>query len=606
MADDNKPQRRLKREATPGSSSAIDIAMGAAASGKGLPEIARRVLEEQADYLHAQTAELKLSHIGNSVRAVLWGVLALLALGMLLLIGAVVVRAARADALVVESFKVPPAMAAKGLSGDVVATQVLDQLAALQQKTESTRAASSYANNWGNDLKIDIPNTGATADQIWTLLRGWLGKETRISGEVIETPQGLALTARVGGKPGERFVSKTNDLDSLVGQGAKLIFKQTQAYRYAISLDETKPEGLAEATAILSRLTSDESPIERKWAYNGLSVLTRTSADIERSIVMANKALEIDPSMIPALGNLHFGQRRLGHDQQAVETLARAYAIRPGSEYDQRIVKVNNCMTRAGRGDILRDQADSRWARTCFEELGLNDYGWYAQAQLAAMRHDGGEAARLLTSAGGAHVDDPATIAETRLLVAMGADDQPAIAAALSALVIEMDRLHGKRGKAFEPELRTYYWPLEAEALTRVGRGRDAMVVANRTPLDCYACVRVRGLAAWAVGDRKAAQRWFAQAVRQGPRLPAAYLDRGRLLHEAKHYAAANADFAEAVKLSNRGWADAFRYQGDNLVALRRADEARAAYDLALKLAPKWAALRDARARVRSSVALGS
>ncbi|MDP1908543.1 MAG: hypothetical protein Q8K85_09585, partial [Hyphomicrobium sp.] len=135
MAEDVKPQRRLKREAMPVSSSAIDIAMGAAASGKGLPEIARRVLEEQADFLHAQTAELKLSHVGNSVRAVLWGIIALLALGLLLLVGAVVMRAIRSDALVVESFKVPPAMAAKGLSGDVVATQILDKLAEMQEQS---------------------------------------------------------------------------------------------------------------------------------------------------------------------------------------------------------------------------------------------------------------------------------------------------------------------------------------------------------------------------------------------------------------------------------------------------------------------------------------
>ena len=37
MAEDAKPQRRLKRETMPGSSSAIDIAMGAAALGKPWP-----------------------------------------------------------------------------------------------------------------------------------------------------------------------------------------------------------------------------------------------------------------------------------------------------------------------------------------------------------------------------------------------------------------------------------------------------------------------------------------------------------------------------------------------------------------------------------------
>ena len=63
------PRRRSAREALPESPNPVDIAMAAAASGKPLPDIARRVLEEQAELLHAQRIELKLRHIGEVVRA---------------------------------------------------------------------------------------------------------------------------------------------------------------------------------------------------------------------------------------------------------------------------------------------------------------------------------------------------------------------------------------------------------------------------------------------------------------------------------------------------------------------------------------------------------
>src|SRR5215207_4908334 len=198
-----KARRKTVRGTVPDTPDPVDIAMAAAASGKPLPEAARSVLEKharlidcQARLTNAQCAELRLGKIGEGVRAALWAMLAILAFALLALIVAVVVRASRSDSLIVQSFRVPPALEAQGLTGEVVATQVLDKLADMQERTGSVRAASTYANNWEDELKIEIPNTGASTAEIWTLLRGWLGKETRISGEVIRMADGLALTAR--------------------------------------------------------------------------------------------------------------------------------------------------------------------------------------------------------------------------------------------------------------------------------------------------------------------------------------------------------------------------------------------------------------------------
>src|SRR5215207_5619191 len=192
-----KARRKTVRGTVPDTPDPVDIAMAAAASGKPLPEAARSVLEKharlidcQARLTNAQCAELRLRKIGEGVRAALWAILAILAFALLALIVAVIVRAARSDALVVQSFEVPAALQARGLTSKVVAIKVLDRLATMQEQTQSIRAASTYANNWENDLSIDIPNTGTTTDDIWKLLRGWLGKETRISGEVSETGEG--------------------------------------------------------------------------------------------------------------------------------------------------------------------------------------------------------------------------------------------------------------------------------------------------------------------------------------------------------------------------------------------------------------------------------
>ena len=210
---------------------------------------------------------------------------------------------------------------------------------------ESARAASTYANNWEDDLKIDIPNTGATTDQVWKLLRGWLGKETRISGEVIDLGDGLALTARVGAKPGQRFVSADRDLDALIAQGAELIFKRTQPYRHAVYVGRI-PEREAERYDLLMALTSDPSPVERKWAFSGLAYDRRVMGFFADAVRMADKRpRHRSTAHSRARQSGASAQLLLGHDQASMDGMAKEAESRGSDQYDARISAANRCAT---------------------------------------------------------------------------------------------------------------------------------------------------------------------------------------------------------------------------------------------------------------------
>jgi tetratricopeptide (TPR) repeat protein len=596
------PSRRSAREALLDNHNPVDIAMAAVASGKALPDVARRVLEEQADLLRAQRVELRMRHVGETVRAALWAILAIAAFAIIALIAAVVVRAAKSDALIVQSFRVPPPLEAKGMSGEVVATQVLDKLAEMQSTSESARAASSYANNWENDLKIDIPNTGASTDQVWKLLRGWLGKETRISGEVIETGAGIALTARVGARPGQRFVSETGNLDAVIAQGAELIFRSTQPYRHAIYLGDI-PERMNERHTLLQQLTHDPSPIERKWAFNGLAYDLRRKGDFRGSIVMARRALAIDPEMLPALGNLAAAHSLLGHDQQAFDVNLLERRTEVGVGYDPRIVAANRCGQLADMGSYTRNPRQIDEAAACLESSS-GSYSAYA----AATRLDGNwlrhEAAPLLAfrqpvMAGVPDIDAAAVQAFQQLRGEMVRGASPALSRALDVYAKAADARasSGPNAAFYRAGTPTQSWPVQAEALALLGRNAEARALAAQTPLDCYECVRARGLVAARSGQPMAAQRWFAEAARQGPRLPAAFVDWARLLAAHRRFDGAEARFAKAAKLASN-WADPLKYWGDALAARGKPRDALAKYDAALKLAPKWAELRQARARL--------
>lgn len=608
------PPRKARRKAVqgvlPDTPDPIEIAMIAAASGKPLPDAALNVLEKharlidcQAELAKAQCSELKLRKVGEGVRAVLWGTLAIAAFGVIALIGAVLVRASGSDALIVQSFRVPPRLEARGLKGEVVATQVLDKLADMQGRTKSVRAASTYANNWDDELKIDIPNTGASTDQVWKILRGWLGKETRISGEVIEIGDDLALTARVGSSPGQRFQSPNADFDALITKGAELIYRQTQPYRYAVYLARTGRE--AEQSPIFHELTAHASPMERKWAYSGLSLNANSRGDFRASVKMAARALAIDPLMAPALANGAQAHQSLGHDQLALDMRLLSYKQKPDrAEYDPSIAATNRCYDLFAIAQLLRDPDTSDDAAACYVTHDVLDVAspTYARAEAAFLRHDPDRAAMLTTKSLNSL---PAPIAEylkagMRLAVEMDKGASPALVTALDNYrkVAVIPASAGLTAKALNAAAPTSVWPGEAEVLLMLGRAGEAQALIGRTPLDCYDCVRVRGLTAQALRDAPAAQRWFTEAVRQGPRLPAAYVDWGRFLTQHRRFDDAQVRFAKAAELAPN-WADPLKYWGDALIAQGKHYEAKEKYDAAVKLAPKWEELQLARARLR-------
>ncbi len=595
-----RPRRPLKA-ALPNTPDPIEIAMVAAASGKPLPDVARRILEEQARLIRAQIADLRLRHVGEGVRALLWAVLAIAAAALLALMIAVVLRAARTDALLVQSFRVPPALEAEGLSGEVVATQVLDKLAEMQERTESVRGASTYANNWEDQLKIEIPNTGASADQVWKLLRGWLGKETRISGEVIRTKDGLALTARVGSAPGKRFVSAAGDLDRLITQGAELIYEKTQPYRYAIYLSND-PMRASEGTPVLQRLASDDFKSEHKWAFSGLSVQLRRAGDFHGAVAMAEKALAIDRQMLSATANLGSASLALGHDQMTADTYERQFELPLTAEYDSRIIAANRCAQIATLGWIMRDQRRAAEAVSCLQNSSgtLASGVGRARANLHLLKHEPGTAATFVEKAS---VSLPAqaalaVTAEVRLRAEMLRGSSPGLVRALQEfdLAAEAASADAETGfyRALAPRLA---WPLRAEALAILGNYSDAATLIAKTPLNCYTCVRVRGIVAGGMGDRTGAQKWFAEAVRQAPRLAPAYVDWGRLLLNAGRIGSAHDKLNQAARLAPH-WADPLKHLGDAFAAGGKKPEALQRYDAALKLAPNWTELRTARARV--------
>jgi predicted Zn-dependent protease len=122
----------------------------------------------------------------------------------------------------------------------------------------------------------------------------------------------------------------------------------------------------------------------------------------------------------------------------------------------------------------------------------------------------------------------------------------------------------------------------------------SATALMAQSPADCYLCVRIRALIAASAGDRAGADRWFAEAVRQAPELPMAYWQWGQTMLVRGDLAGATKQLALAHEKGSH-FADPLKTWADVIVKQGSPGEALAKYDEALKYAPNWKKLKEAR-----------
>jgi tetratricopeptide (TPR) repeat protein len=215
-------------------------------------------------------------------------------------------------------------------------------------------------------------------------------------------------------------------------------------------------------------------------------------------------------------------------------------------------------------------------------------------ARAAALLHDGGTAAgrlaRLETLGDGQTL--PVLEARWRLAAAVG--DWPSARATAEALMKAADlaRAASQASAAgfIQAKRETVYEPWLALSQARTGQVTQAQAVVGQTPLDCYLCVRARAQVAAAAGDRAGADRWFAEAVRQGPSLPYAHLEWGQAKLARGDVRGALAELAKARSLGPR-FADASEAWGEALLASGDAAAAEQKFQAAAALAPRWGRL---------------
>ena len=101
-----------------------------------------------------------------------------------------------ADGLVIKAFSVPPAMAARGVTGEALAAETVDRLNGISDAAVSAETQRTVSGDWGHDISIQIPETGVSLSQVDEWLRGRLGHQRRVTAELMQGDDGrLTLVA---------------------------------------------------------------------------------------------------------------------------------------------------------------------------------------------------------------------------------------------------------------------------------------------------------------------------------------------------------------------------------------------------------------------------
>lgn len=563
---------------------------------------ARALLHEQLLLVREQRRTERLNQVDRRAATGLKLLTAAAGVFVAIALGAMAWNASQDRSLVITALQVPPDLAARGLTGEVLSGQLLDRIAAIDARAQSLRAAETFRNAWSGDIQVEIPQTGVSIGQLDRYLRDWLGHRTLIGGEVFHDQAGLVMTVRAGaGSTTAR--GPDAQLDALLQRTAEGVFEQTQPYRYSKYL-EASGRG-AEAMAAARRLADRGPASERPWAWAQISNLLGQAGDVAGAEAAGRRSVALDPSNGLGWLNLESAQFTLGHEQQARDSIRRSVSLlRSGrggvSELGVAIGIANASTEPMIMGDFTAALAASRAAPPInYMNLDSDTPGY--EAGLLARLHRTGEARRRLGTrsdvASIARMGDLGDLYTPQFFIAAEEDNWVEAAA-----VLERSLAASREDPRFGPDAAARFLrPYLALAYARLGRAADARALLAATPPDCYRCVLYQGRTLAVLGDIPGSERAFAAAVRLAPAIPAAYAAWGQA-----RLARGDVDGAIRVlrQAQERGprWADPLKYEGDALAGRRDWDGALSRYAAAAERAPRWGALHLAWGRALAAL----
>ena len=566
-----------------------------------------RLVDRQTEYL-ADKDKFELSHLRwRRFTEQMKGALQIMtaAMGTAVAAGLLMLawNARQADGLVVESFSVPPAFIQAGVSGGVIADDLTSKIEEVRETalSQSQHSAKNVSNDRGEDIKVEIPDTGVSFSEAWRYLRLWLGHERQINGNIRNLTDGkIALTVSLAKERSFTFNGASGNLDQLEYQAAVKVFSDIDPYNYVLYLVAI---GRAdEALAAAERATQlAQTPEESAGAYALWSAMTRSlTANMTMAITRARIGTALGPKFIAAPREIMLSSMLLGHDEDALQQARLMLTMReedqPAIQKDEAFkdnIALSKFFLYGALGDYAKAAAAQGGCANCpLTSLRLR------RAEYLVRNHDIAIGRATIEEASAM---DPliGSLAHTNLggdphraryyLDVERGDWRGAVRESLTFIAsLQADPTAIQPLKALRVSVQGR--PLLAYALARNGDLVAAHLAVDLSPGDCYLCMRARGRIDALEKNWNGADYWFARAARAAPSIPQAYTDWGHALLKHGKLDDAIVQFALA---NQRGpnFADPLEGWGEALMAKNQSHLALEKFGAANKYAPNWGRL---------------
>lgn len=449
----------------------------------------------------------------------------------------------RRDQVIIEPIAVPEALAARGMTAEVVASRIWDGLSDVRLAARTSKESIAALPD-SRRVEFSFPDSGLSIESlVFHVRRLFNAYETRIAGEFVCATadcasDGLRLRLRV--------LRDGVDLVDLppIGEASDRAYFADAASGILSVLDpfvaiaaaaEAEP---LKATILARRMIRAHHP-DAKWAHNLIGLIRVDQGDAGAAMEEYRAALALDPAFLPARVNLGNALMQAGD--------------RAGA--------------RAEYAEVRRRDPDNVFAAEGFAEIALAD-GKTDEA-----------AAIYLQAAEAAPVDPRYPTKAGRILLGAGKTDE-GVAQLTRALELDPGYL-----PAFAELAAMHLAAGDNAAAERIFRN-----AADYAP-DSADAQASHGRLLAIVGDYPAAEARYARAVRLAPADASYRLELGRVLQRLARHEEAMAQLTEAQKLAPDN-ADVWMSLGDGYRDTGRNAQAVAAYRKFLDLAQPDAFMR--------------
>ncbi len=228
-------------------------------------------------------------------------------------------REAYRQTLTIAAFDVPEKLAERGITGQVIAKILFDELVK-RRDLVTTLEKGELKGAWAeNRSDVAIPEAKFTLQSVFRYLRYMTGNEIAVDGEFIMDGDDVTIRVRVAGKPPTIVNGKLAVWEALVGDLALGVLEVTQPAVVAayLGIKAETPDDLVALSKRLRRMSQQDPKLSgavMSVAYDAYGNALQRQGRIDEALLAFREAMALDPTngvAVISAARAESGQRNL-------------------------------------------------------------------------------------------------------------------------------------------------------------------------------------------------------------------------------------------------------------------------------------------------------